>query len=193
MIKALFFGIGVLLVAAVIFNPVQAQAQNETIFTVGEVSLVKIGFRVFTSGDQLVQEDLYAVRIGDTSLAEAQSNYFGRFFADYSLNATLYVRIEEGENENWKAVTYRRPASDEEIVKFFENPPESFKRFYSEKPVKASELPAPADKLEQGELARIDFVIVYLTGGTKIYPVDGTTFEEAEALTRKIASLLERR
>lgn len=187
--KKLFFGL--VLFSLVVMNWGVVQAQNEVLFSLGEVSLVRIGTRIYTLNEKTVQEPIFAVRIGDTSQAEARSAFWGKFFAEYAMNATLYVRVKAGENENWRAMTYRRPSSPEEVEKFIADPPESFKQFYGEKIVKKDELPLSLVKLEPKEFSCIDFVLVYLGGGgTKIYLNYGITFEDTRKFTEKIAELV---
>lgn len=99
----------------------------------------------------------------------------------FALNATLWVR-PPAKVSLWKKVTFKRPASIDELAEFVR----SKEGFYSESYEPA--LPAPFDRLSEEDLAKIDFVISYAGGGTKVYLL-GISPEETKAFFLKIRAL----
>jgi len=168
-----------------LINITSGISQEKMLWSSGEISLLAEGFRVKSFGDKTVEEPLFVIKIGDTSSAETEAIFWGRILPGHAQNRTLYTRVQNGQSEDWNAVTYRRPAPSE-VKEFLENSLD--KKFYSKKIVKKNELPTPINNLELTELSRIGYVVTYLAGGIKIYP-SGASFEELRELAEKLSSI----
>lgn len=114
---------------------------------------------------------LYAVRHGDTARSEASSTRFWEYFGVHALDGSVYLRSGPA----WKKVTYFRPKTRTEIEQFLAER----SSFTHETP---ASLPEPFCHLADEHEERIDYLVAYLSGGTKAYLKAGTTREQAQAI-----------
>ncbi len=175
--KTIFCGLIILTIMLVMAVTV-ARAQEEA-FSIGDVAIIKIGEKLSNTSEVRVTP-LYAIRIGDTTVAEMEMALWQKVFGSYARNAIFYTRLENG-NGNWKATGYRRPMTREESEKFFENP----LYFYAER-ILTDELPLFLGNLNPKEISQISFVMEYLRGGIQVYPIDNTSLEDIIVLAKKI-------
>ncbi|MEK7567174.1 MAG: hypothetical protein AAB527_03525 [Patescibacteria group bacterium] len=145
---------------------------------VESVSLEKDGTRW---SSRRGSSELWTVMVGDTAPAEKKAIAWTRNLGPFALNATLWARAP-AKVSLWKKVTFRRPANIDEFAEFVY----SKEKFYSES--YESALPPPFDRLSAEDLAKIDFVISYADGGTKVY-LFGVTPEETKTFFLKIQNL----
>ena len=142
------------------------------------VSLVEVGYS-FTTESGGKSMPIYAVMIGNTGKAENASLYWTKFFGLYATNGTFWVHPVDQPADVWKRVIYHRPGSMYEAAVFFEDP-ETWR--FEETDKAHIILPAFVRSLPPAELARVEFVITYFDGGTKVYVRSWTPPDEAKAL-----------
>jgi len=58
---------------------VVANVQN-VLWSSGEISLLAEGFRIRSLGDKTVEEPIFVIKIGDTTLAETEMAFWGGDF-----------------------------------------------------------------------------------------------------------------
>lgn len=184
-----------MIVAAFIFSALYSCLSNvaagETVINIDQSPyLVRVGASVtaLEDSENVTETPIWALKIGDTSLAEINALKYSQYFGPFALDATLWVRPVENPSV-WKMVAYRRPKTREEIELFvgqLRAAEESsnfshtdLKAFYSEAIV--ASLPAPLNGLSPEETTKIEFVISYFSGGVTVFINIGE--DEASALS----------
>lgn len=146
------------------------------------VSLVEVGSS-YTTEDGGKTMPIFAVMIGDTARAEHLANVWSQYFGPYALDATLWVHPADEPADVWKRATYHRPQNIYEAQVFYEDR-EAWK--FEETDKAHMILPPYARALTPAELLKVDFIITYFDGGTKVYVKSWTSPEDAKALFEAI-------
>jgi hypothetical protein len=171
---------GIALSLAVNFSAGQ-EPQNKKPEDRKKVSLVRIGTRSYSDGRESIQ--LFAVMIGDTLRAEIAANKREEMgLGPYAIDGTIWKCSDESSGDKWMEITYSAPRTIEEMETFMEHP----ELFMDKKEGGAEILPYPFKKLNDSNLARIDFIVSYKAGGMKAYIFPES---DAEALFEAVRSL----
>lgn len=142
------------------------------------ISLVEVGTSYTTGGDGKTTP-IYAVMIGNTLKAEEVALALSRHFGPYAVNATIWVHRVDQPADTWTRIIFHRPRNIYETQVFFDDQG----AWEFEETDKASViLPSFARALTPAELLKVDFIVTYFDGGTKVYLKSEVTTEEAKKL-----------
>jgi len=75
-----FFLTAVVFLLVFLINITSGISQEKMLWSSGEISLLAEGFRVKSFGDKTVEEPLFIIKIGDTTLAETEMAFWGGDF-----------------------------------------------------------------------------------------------------------------
>lgn len=117
--------------------------------------------------------------IGNTNKAEQLTSNWAQNFGLYAIDGTMWVHPADNPLEVWEQKIFHRPKNIYEYLVFQENP-EVWKS--TERGCYHVILPLPWRKLTIDQLAKVEFIITYFTGDTKIYLKSEVSTEEAKEL-----------
>ena len=134
------------------------------------VQLVQIGTRFYSDGPRV---PIWAVMLGDTAEAERIAHVY-RGLGPYGLNATLWTHTDGV--SGWVRTSYRRPRNIGELLAWHDD----VGLFTLRQEGDDSLLPAPLASLQAELVGKLDFIIRYDDGSTKVYLYPGTSKGDAE-------------
>lgn len=117
--------------------------------------------------------------IGNTKKAEQSTSNWTQQLGLYAIDGTMWVHPADNPLEVWERKIFHRPQNIYESLVFYENP-EIWK--FTERDYYYVILPLPWRKLTIDQLAKVEFIIIYFTGGTKVYLKSEVSTEEAREL-----------
>ncbi len=159
--------------------PSAAAAQvRHAAFSETSVQLVQIGTRFYSDGSRV---PIWAVMMGDTAKAERIAHGY-RGLGPYGLNATLWTHTDGV--SRWARITYRRPRNIEELLAWHEDVALFTLRHEGDD----SLLPPRLASLETELIDKLDFIIRYDDGSTKVYLYPGTSNGDAERVVTALTA-----
>lgn len=150
------------------------------------VSLIQSGTS-FTSNGGGELTPIWSIMIGNTEKAEQLTNTWSPHFGPHALDGTIWVRSTDNQLDIWKRVIFHRPKNIYETLVFFENPGNwTFTEIDSFHILSSF----PWHKFTSDQLNKVDFIVTYFTGDTKIYLKNDISIEEAKELFEWVIDIL---
>jgi len=157
--------------------PLAAADARDSAFP-ASVHLVRIGVRFSSDG---LRVPIWAVMLGDTARAERIAHAY-RALGPHGLNATLWTRA--GDAPHWARTTYRRPKNIDEVIAWRDD----VRLFTQRQEGDDSLLPAPVAHLDADLIGKMEFIIRYDDGSTKVYLFPGTSAGDAERVVTALTA-----
>jgi hypothetical protein len=132
----------------------------------------------FTTGDGGGRAEIHSVVVGDPRTAEAHAYFWSGRFGMHGLDGTLWTRSAPESSVRWRQIILRRPRTPEEVEIVAARAP----AFTLGVDGGADLLPLPFRGLAERDLARLDYIVEYFTGGTRAVLNVGATRADAEGI-----------